>query len=98
MTESGALQLVSGDGEFNTAGVEAYLQSATRDADGQDVGMQYNVVAIMGPQSSGKSTLLNNLVRVWSACRACCRRCCICGSLEVLHRSARHCTFCWQGG
>jgi hypothetical protein len=53
------LQVVSGDGDFNTAGVEQFVKDTGVEA----AGVGYTVVAIMGPQSSGKSTLLNNLVR-----------------------------------
>ncbi|KDD76959.1 root hair defective 3 GTP-binding protein, partial [Helicosporidium sp. ATCC 50920] len=50
-------QVVTGDGEFDTAGVESYLASVGL-ARGSAA---YTTVAIMGPQSSGKSTLLNTL-------------------------------------
>lgn len=53
------LQVVSGDGEFNTEGVEEFVRSNGIDTSG----VGYNIVAITGPQSSGKSTLLNHLVR-----------------------------------
>lgn len=52
------LQVVAGDGGFNAAGVERFV----REAGLESAGVGYTVVAIMGPQSSGKSTLLNNLV------------------------------------
>jgi Fe-S cluster assembly ATPase SufC len=53
------LQVVSGDGSFNTEGVDEFV----KDTGVESSGVGYTVVAIMGPQSSGKSTLLNNLVR-----------------------------------
>ncbi|KAG6514998.1 hypothetical protein ZIOFF_025376 [Zingiber officinale] len=52
-------QLIDGEGEYNDAGVENFMK-ATRLA---ECGLSYVVVSIMGPQSSGKSTLLNNLFR-----------------------------------
>ncbi|KAL4858391.1 Protein ROOT HAIR DEFECTIVE 3 [Chlorella vulgaris] len=51
------LQVVSGDGSFNTEGVDEFV----KDTGVESSGVGYTVVAIMGPQSSGKSTLLNNL-------------------------------------
>lgn len=57
--DSQVLQVVSGDGQFNTGGVEQFV----KDTGVEGAGVGYTVVAIMGPQSSGKSTLLNNLVR-----------------------------------
>lgn len=53
------LQLVSGDGTFDVEAVERYLEEAGI----RDAGTAYTVVSIMGPQSSGKSTLLNAVVR-----------------------------------
>ncbi|KAL8508380.1 hypothetical protein ACS0TY_018840 [Phlomoides rotata] len=50
-------QLVSGDGEFNAAGLRDFMNSVKL----YECGLSYAVVAIMGPQSSGKSTLLNHL-------------------------------------
>ena len=52
------LQVVNGDGEFNTSGVAEFVHETGVES----AGVGYTVVAIMGPQSSGKSTLLNNLV------------------------------------
>ncbi|THU51399.1 hypothetical protein C4D60_Mb06t30610 [Musa balbisiana] len=52
-----SVQLIDGDGEFNFPGVEHFMK-ATRLA---ECGLSYAVVSIMGPQSSGKSTLLNRL-------------------------------------
>ncbi|XVF86825.1 hypothetical protein PTKIN_Ptkin18bG0073600 [Pterospermum kingtungense] len=50
-------QLIDGDGSFNDAGIEHFIKEAKLG----ECGLSYAVVSIMGPQSSGKSTLLNNL-------------------------------------
>ncbi|XP_072986553.1 protein ROOT HAIR DEFECTIVE 3 homolog 2-like isoform X1 [Typha latifolia] len=50
-------QLIDGDGEFNVSGVEDFMRSVRL----SECGLSYAVVSIMGPQSSGKSTLLNHL-------------------------------------
>lgn len=52
------MQVISGDGAFNSAEVDSFVQQQGLMGKGQD----YQVVAIMGPQSSGKSTLLNHVV------------------------------------
>ena len=57
-SSAGILQVVSGDGEFKEDSVISFM----RDNDVQDAGVDYQVVAITGPQSSGKSTLMNALV------------------------------------
>ncbi|OIW04930.1 hypothetical protein TanjilG_15675 [Lupinus angustifolius] len=49
--------LIDGDGIFNVAGVETFMKGVKL----AECGLSYAVVSIMGPQSSGKSTLLNNL-------------------------------------
>ena len=49
-------QLVTGDGH-----VSEQLEGFVEEAGVCDWGSAYQVVAIMGPQSSGKSTLLNHL-------------------------------------
>ncbi|KAH7686487.1 RHD3/Sey1 protein [Dioscorea alata] len=54
-----SLQLIDGDGGFNKSGLAEFVK-AVRLA---ECGLSYAVVSIMGPQSSGKSTLLNNLFR-----------------------------------
>ncbi|KAJ8758683.1 hypothetical protein K2173_000404 [Erythroxylum novogranatense] len=54
-----ATQLIDGDGVFNVDGLHNFI-STTKMA---DCGLSYAVVAIMGPQSSGKSTLMNHLFR-----------------------------------
>ncbi|QHN94804.1 hypothetical protein HN51_042670 [Arachis hypogaea] len=50
-------QLIDGDGTFNVEGIEKFM----KDVKLAECGLSYAVVSIMGPQSSGKSTLLNNL-------------------------------------
>ncbi|KAI4299294.1 hypothetical protein L6164_032765 [Bauhinia variegata] len=52
-----ATQLIEGYGEFNVAGLENFMKKAKLG----ECGLSYAVVAIMGPQSSGKSTLMNHL-------------------------------------
>jgi hypothetical protein len=52
-------QVVSGEGTFEQDEVEAFVNQGVAAAR-----TNYQVVAIMGPQSSGKSTLLNHLVRL----------------------------------
>ncbi|KAL2337962.1 hypothetical protein Fmac_012408 [Flemingia macrophylla] len=50
-------QLIDGDGTFNVSGIEKFMKEVKL----AECGLSYAVVSIMGPQSSGKSTLLNNL-------------------------------------
>ncbi|KAL9320646.1 hypothetical protein ACSQ67_012485 [Phaseolus vulgaris] len=50
-------QLIDGDGEFNVAGLDNFIKTVNL----ASCGLSYAVVAIMGPQSSGKSTLMNHL-------------------------------------
>ncbi|KHN39303.1 Protein ROOT HAIR DEFECTIVE 3 like 1, partial [Glycine soja] len=50
-------QLIDGDGTFNVSGVENFMKEVKL----AECGLSYAVVSIMGPQSSGKSTLLNHL-------------------------------------
>lgn len=50
-------QLIDGDGVFNVSGVDHFIKEVKLD----ECGLSYAVVSIMGPQSSGKSTLLNHL-------------------------------------
>ncbi|KMT05555.1 hypothetical protein BVRB_7g176770 [Beta vulgaris subsp. vulgaris] len=50
-------QLIDGDGAFNVAGIGSFLKEQKL----AECGLSYAIVSIMGPQSSGKSTLLNNL-------------------------------------
>ncbi|XVF87054.1 hypothetical protein PTKIN_Ptkin18bG0089700 [Pterospermum kingtungense] len=50
-------QLIDGDGEFNVVGLDNFMRTTNF----SQCGLSYAVVAIMGPQSSGKSTLLNHL-------------------------------------
>ncbi|PIN04364.1 GTP-binding protein [Handroanthus impetiginosus] len=49
--------LIDGDGTFNVAGIGNFMKEVKL----AECGLSYAVVAIMGPQSSGKSTLLNYL-------------------------------------
>ncbi|WJX86396.1 Cell wall protein rhd3 [Trifolium repens] len=50
-------QLIDGDGAFNASGIDKFMKEVKL----SECGLSYAVVSIMGPQSSGKSTLLNNL-------------------------------------
>ncbi|KAF1865881.1 hypothetical protein Lal_00021110 [Lupinus albus] len=50
-------QLLDGDGVFNVSGIETFMKEVKL----AECGLSYAVVSIMGPQSSGKSTLLNHL-------------------------------------
>ncbi|CAN6230838.1 unnamed protein product [Urochloa humidicola] len=50
-------QLIDGDGVFNVSGLENFMKEVRLG----ECGLSYAVVSIMGPQSSGKSTLLNHL-------------------------------------
>ncbi|KAJ8643423.1 hypothetical protein MRB53_005171 [Persea americana] len=52
-------QLIDGDGAFNVSGIENFIKAMKLG----ECGLSYAVVSIMGPQSSGKSTLLNHLFR-----------------------------------
>ncbi|KAF7135257.1 hypothetical protein RHSIM_Rhsim08G0233300 [Rhododendron simsii] len=49
--------LIEGDGTFNVNGIESFMKEVKL----AECGLSYAVVSIMGPQSSGKSTLLNHL-------------------------------------
>ncbi|XP_050231892.1 protein ROOT HAIR DEFECTIVE 3 [Mercurialis annua] len=55
--ESCSTQLIDGDGTFMTSGLEQFIKEVRLG----ECGLSYAVVSIMGPQSSGKSTLLNHL-------------------------------------
>ncbi|GAB2269229.1 Cell wall protein rhd3 [Dionaea muscipula] len=50
-------QLIDGDGNFNVVGIDHFMKEVKL----AECGLSYAVVSIMGPQSSGKSTLLNHL-------------------------------------
>ncbi|XP_008225781.1 PREDICTED: protein ROOT HAIR DEFECTIVE 3 homolog 2-like [Prunus mume] len=52
-----ATQLIYGDGEFNADGLDRFVKEVKL----AECGVSYGVVAIVGPQSSGKSTLQNHL-------------------------------------
>lgn len=58
MVDTSPLQLVDAEGNFNKDGMQDFSKSTGL----THAGLQYQIVAIMGPQSSGKSTLLNHLV------------------------------------
>nr|TKS16351.1 hypothetical protein D5086_0000023990 [Populus alba] len=49
--------LIDGDGAFNDTGLEQLIKEVRLG----ECGLSYAIVSIMGPQSSGKSTLLNHL-------------------------------------
>ncbi|KAF5727860.1 Root hair defective 3 GTP-binding protein (RHD3) isoform 2 [Tripterygium wilfordii] len=55
--ESCSTQLIDGDGTFKAEELEHFIKEVKLG----DCGLSYAVVSIMGPQSSGKSTLLNHL-------------------------------------
>ncbi|XP_058073929.1 protein ROOT HAIR DEFECTIVE 3-like [Magnolia sinica] len=59
MDESCSTNLIDGDGAFNVSGIENFVKAVKLG----ECGLSYAVVSIMGPQSSGKSTLLNHLFR-----------------------------------
>lgn len=54
--EDNAIQIVNESKEFNTSILE-YVNSAVP----QSIGNDYHIISVFGSQSSGKSTLLNNL-------------------------------------
>lgn len=54
----GILQLVNGDGDFQTQALENFVKEHKVSS----AGVHYQVIAITGPQSSGKSTLMNTVV------------------------------------
>ncbi|XVF83659.1 hypothetical protein PTKIN_Ptkin16aG0509000 [Pterospermum kingtungense] len=54
-----SMQVIKGEGDFNVGGLEEFMLKTQL----SKCGLSYGVVAIMGPQSSGKSTLLNHLFR-----------------------------------
>ncbi|KAI3833178.1 hypothetical protein MKX03_004319, partial [Papaver bracteatum] len=59
MDECCSTQLIDGDGSFNVEGLARFSKAVKL----AECGLSYAVVSIMGPQSSGKSTLLNHLFR-----------------------------------
>ncbi|MCO5586652.1 hypothetical protein L7F22_040594 [Adiantum nelumboides] len=52
-----SIQLIDGQGNFNESGLDSFVKTVRL----SESGLSYAVVSIMGPQSSGKSTLLNHL-------------------------------------
>ena len=59
MSTSSPHHLIQGDGTFCMDSSDAFAAACTPPL--SSVGLQYSAVAIMGPQSSGKSTLLNKV-------------------------------------
>ena len=53
------IQVVDAEGQYQAGSVEQFVDGRSLSS----AGIKYITVAIMGPQSSGKSTLLNALVR-----------------------------------
>ncbi|KAI4324785.1 hypothetical protein MLD38_030241 [Melastoma candidum] len=51
------MQVIDANGSFNAKGLDRFV----RDTQLTECGVSYVVISIMGPQSSGKSTLLNRL-------------------------------------
>uniref|UniRef100_A0A6N2M7K3 GB1/RHD3-type G domain-containing protein n=1 Tax=Salix viminalis TaxID=40686 RepID=A0A6N2M7K3_SALVM len=49
--------LIDGDGTFVDTGLDHFIKEVKLG----ECGLSYAIVSIMGPQSSGKSTLLNHL-------------------------------------
>jgi hypothetical protein len=63
---AGIVQVINGEGQFEQDSVQQFVDTN----DLASCKTNYQVVAIMGPQSSGKSTLLNYVVRCFRArCR-----------------------------
>jgi hypothetical protein len=58
-SKAGILQLVDGDGVFQDKNLAEFVKKHNV----ASAGVGYQVVAITGPQSSGKSTLMNAVVR-----------------------------------
>lgn len=58
MEVSKKMQLIDSEGEFREQELKDFVSAAHVDSTSD-----YQVVAIMGPQSSGKSTLMNHVVR-----------------------------------
>lgn len=54
------LQMIEGDGTFNAEGLGRFIAQHSL----AECRTNYQIAAIMGPQSSGKSTLMNHLVSV----------------------------------
>ena len=59
MADTSPVQLVDADGEFCIAKIDEFAGTSGL----LSSGLKYQIVAIMGPQSSGKSTLMNHVVR-----------------------------------
>lgn len=52
-----AMQIIDADGEFKDAGLDSFVEEVKLGG----CGVSYIVTSIIGPQSSGKSTLMNHL-------------------------------------
>lgn len=61
------MQLVDGEAQFNTTELQSFVANAKL----VERKTEYQVVAIMGPQSSGKSTLLNHVVSLSTTLGSC---------------------------
>ena len=68
MMAASSCHVVDGSAEFNPGEVQRFFNNVNMEGVGRD----YQVIAIMGPQSSGKSTLLNSVVsgEPWEFCKA----------------------------
>ncbi|XP_044507749.1 protein ROOT HAIR DEFECTIVE 3 homolog 2-like isoform X2 [Mangifera indica] len=53
-----SVQIISGNGSFNAAVLDRFVRPTKL----PNCGLAYKIVAVIGPQSSGKSTLLNHLL------------------------------------
>lgn len=58
-----ATQLIDGNGVFNVVGLDNFVRTSKLG----DCGLSYAVVAIMGPQSSGKILLLIYLLSAFDS-------------------------------
>lgn len=56
------MQLVNGEGVFDRNGIMQHMTETGVSGNAWD----YRVVAIIGTHASGKSTLMNKLVKPWS--------------------------------
>jgi hypothetical protein len=72
METSRLMQVINDVGSFNTQDVEQFVAEHKL----SEYKQKYQIVAIMGPQSSGKSTLLNHLVCV-----------CVCMCVSILQQT-----------
>ncbi|BBG98856.1 Root hair defective 3 GTP-binding protein [Prunus dulcis] len=61
--EGCSTQLIDGDGTFNATGIDRLIKEVKLG----ECGLSYAIVSIMGPQSSGKSTLSQTTKGIWLA-------------------------------